>query len=228
MQVFVLGVAALALVLMLGGGFTRVRAVMLARAVRLAVGIGALGLAALFGLRGALAFALPLASFGAWLVWSNGGRPWPGSASVSNGRASRVTTDHLDVMLDLDTGEVAGRVRKGVFAGRQLETMAPAEIGLLWQDCRFNDPKSAQLLEAWLDRVHPTWREDMARAEREPGAGGVMTRAEALEVLGLKEGASAEDIRRAHKDLMMRFHPDRGGSTYLASKINEAKDLLLK
>jgi DnaJ-domain-containing protein 1 len=100
-------------------------------------------------------------------------------------------------------------------------------VALLWQDCRFADPQSAQLLEAYLDRRHPTWREDMARAEGTPGAGGIMTREEALEVLGLKPGVSAEEVRAAHRDLMMRMHPDRGGSTYLAAKINQAKDVLL-
>ena len=63
------------------------------------------------------------------------------------------------------------------------------------QDCRFVDPQSARLIEAYLDRVHPTWQEDMSRAEAEPGAGGIMTRDEALEVLGLAPGASEEEIR---------------------------------
>jgi DnaJ-domain-containing protein 1 len=99
----------------------------------------------------------------------------------------------------------------------------------LWQDCRFSDPQSAQVLEAYLDRAHPTWREDMARAEGEGGGpDGRMTRAQALDILGLDEGASDEDIRRAHRDLMLRMHPDRGGSTFLAAKINEAKDVLLR
>lgn len=140
---------------------------------------------------------------------------------------SRVVTDHLEMELDLDTGAMRGRVLKGVFTGRTIEALAPAELALLWRDCRFADPKSAQLIEAWLDRTHPTWRDDMARAEASPGAGGIMTETEALDILGLKSGASAEEIRKAHRDLMKRVHPDAGGSDYLASKINEAKDLLL-
>jgi curved DNA-binding protein CbpA len=55
-----------------------------------------------------------------------------------------------------------------------------------------------------------------------------MTRAEALKVLGLQEGASNDEIRAAHRKLIAQNHPDKGGSDYLASKVNEAKDTLLE
>ena len=106
----------------------------------------------------------------------------------------------------------------------QLEALAH-----LWHDCRFADPQSAQIIETYLDRLHPSWREDLARAEGEhtAGPGGKMTREQALEILGLAPGAAEADIRRAHRELMMKLHPDHGGSTFLAAKINEAKDVLL-
>ncbi len=60
-----------------------------------------------------------------------------------------------------------------------------------------------------------------------PQRSGRMSRREALQVLDLKEGASEEEIRAAHRRLIMQTHPDRGGSSYLAAKINEAKDVLV-
>lgn len=225
MQFFLLGLFALLAGLLLIYGFTRADVPKLARRVKTVLGIAALAGAAVLIARGAVAYALPLAMLGAWLLW--GGPGQPGGTPAPSGQTSSITTDHLELELDHETGAMRGRVLKGVFAGRAVERMAPAELALLWQDCRFTDVKSAQLVEAYLDRVHPTWREDMARAEREPGAGGIMTPGEAWEILGLKPGASAEEIRRAHRELMLKLHPDRGGSSYLAAKINEAKDVLL-
>ena len=175
---------------------------------------------------------MSLAALGFWLLWGTGGFPWggPGGAQKSPGQTSRVVTDHLEVELDHDTGAITGQVRKGRFAQRELESLAPIEMAQLWLDCRFADPQSAQILEAYLDRVHPSWQEDLSRAGGGDGAAssGKMTRQQALEVLGLEPGASEVDIRRAHRELMMKVHPDHGGSTFLAAKLNEAKDVLLE
>ena len=118
---------------------------------------------------------------------------------------------------------------KGLFAKRKLENLKSAELALLWQDRRLVEPKSAALIEAYLDRAHPTWRDDMARGEAKMASGpdGRMGRDEALQILGLVAGAGEDDIRAAHRALMLKLHPDRGGSTYLAAKVNEAKDVLL-
>ncbi len=227
MQFFLLGLAALVLGLFVISGFTRANPTAMARQMRLAGGALALGAAAIFLVRGAAGPASLLGALGAWLLGWKGGAP-SGPTRKSPGQASTVTTDHLEMELDHDSGAMSGRVRKGMFAGRDLDTLKPAELALLWHDCRFVDPQSAQLLEAYLDRIHPTWRDDVSRGERAMRDGdGRMTPDEAYDILGLASGATDEEIRRAHRDLMLKLHPDRGGSTYLAAQVNEAKDVLL-
>jgi hypothetical protein len=236
MQFLLLGLLALLLFLLATRYYTIANPQVLARQIRIGAGVAALAGAGILVVRGMVGYAMSLAALGSWLLWGTGGFPWSGpfgGAQRSAGQTSRVATEHLEVELDHDTGEIRGRVLKGAFAGRNLEDLTPLDMSRLWQDCRFADPQSAQILEAALDRTHPSWREDLARANGEgaagsqSGMGSHMTREQALEVLGLKEGASDVDIRRAHRDLMMKLHPDHGGSTFLAAKINEAKDVLL-
>ena len=233
MQYFLLGLLTLALALLVVRSFSAANPAVLARRLQLVAGWGALALALVVMVRGTLAYAFPLAALGWWLLdgsrgisWAGG---WPGRGSAPAGQISRVVTEHLEMELDHATGAMQGRVLKGFFAGRDIEDLKPVELAHLWQDCRYVDPASAQLVEAFLDRIHPSWREDMARAEQERprGPDGQMSVEEALEILGLEAGAGESAIRQAHRELMLKLHPDRGGSTYLAAKINEAKDTLL-
>ena len=227
MPFLLLGFAALIVFLLLTRAYAGADPRALARRLRFGGGIGLLALAALMLVRGLGTFAAPVAAAGAWLLWGHGSGTWD-SDTQANGPASRVSTEYLEVELDHATGQIRGRVLKGGFGGRELESLTPAETAQLWQDCRFVDPQSAQILETYLDRAHPTWREDMARTSHASGStDDRMTRAQALEVLGLSEDATQDDIRRAHRDLMGKLHPDRGGSTFLAAQINEARDVLL-
>ena len=232
MLYLVLGLIALVLGLIALRSFAQANPANVARRLRIGGGAVSLFAAGLLMLRGIEVLAIPLGMFGSWLIWGRTLPPWlggGGSARRSPGQTSRIETDHLQMELDHDTGEMHGRVLRGMFAGRDIDTLSPTDLALLWQDCRHTDLRSAQLVEAYLDRIHPTWREDMARGESDMSRGpdGRMTEEEALEILGLKPGADEEDIRRAHRELMLRLHPDRGGSTYLAAKINEAKDVAL-
>jgi DnaJ domain len=233
MYPLLLGAMALVLFLIATRAFTMANPQVLVRQLRIGAGVAALAGAGFLVFRGLAGYAMSLAALGSWLLWGSGGFSWggfPGGSQKSPGQTSRVVTDHLEVELDHDTGAITGQVRKGRFAGRELESLAPIEMARLWQDCRFADPQSAQILEAYLDRVHASWREDLSHSEGggEAAASGKMTREQALDVLGLGPGASADDIRRAHRELMMKVHPDHGGSTFLAAKLNEAKDVLLK
>jgi hypothetical protein len=212
--VVVIAVAGLGL---LARWFLKTSPAVMAARIRQAGGVVALAVAAFL-----------LAMLGLWLLGGSGGGMFR-QAGTRGGQSSHVVTDHLEMRLDLETGRITGRVLKGIFAGRQIEGLRAEELALLWQDCRIADPQSAQIIETYLDQVHPSWRDDVKRGEEHFSGGpdGRMGVEEAYEILGLKAGAGREDIRRAHRELMLRLHPDRGGSTYLAAKINEAKDVLL-
>ena len=123
---------------------------------------------------------------------------------------------------------MTGSVLAGAYAGRALETMSRPELLGLRQELARDDPDGVSLLEAYLDRRFAGWREaNQGEGEGRSRAGGAMSRRDALEVLGLAEGASAADIIRAHRTLMKKFHPDHGGSTALAARVNQAKDVLM-
>jgi len=94
------------------------------------------------------------------------------------------------------------------------------------------DAESVSLLESYLDRRFPAWRQDAqgdaARGQSRSPPSGKMTNEEAYQILGLQPGAGNDEIRRAHRTLMKKLHPDQGGTTYLAARVNEAKDTLLR
>lgn len=233
MQALILGFFGLAAALLVLHWYAGANTAALARALRIIGGTIALAAASVLLLRGFVGYALPLAVFAA-LALLNLKRGDAGGATRSDGQTSRVTTATLDMELDLDTGAMRGVVLSGPLAGRALESLTPADLAGLWHDCQFTDPSSAQLLEAYLDRIHATWRDDFIRTsaggdgdEGRRSGGAMMTRAEAFAVLGLEEGAGPDAIRHAHRELMKRVHPDRGGSDYLAAQINAAKAVLL-
>lgn len=192
-----------------------------------------IGLGSFMMLRGQFAVAGVLLAGGLFLLRRSGGLPGGGSsASRSGGQRSHVRTRHLSMELDHDTGQMDGEVLTGEAAGRLLSDLNPEELIVVYRECVSEGPQSAALMEAYLDRAHPEWRETEGVSEdssdRAHSSGAAMTTNEALDILGLPYGAGEEDIRTAHRTLMKRFHPDQGGSSYLASKINQAKDLLLE
>jgi hypothetical protein len=155
------------------------------------------------------------------------------SSTPNPGSSSQVQSRYLRMSLDHDSGDMSGEVLEGHFTGRQLNEMSLEELLALFVECRTNDQESTALLQAYMDRVHgEEWHEQVDNSGTQdtgPSApqSGNMSRTEAFEILGLSPEASHEEIIEAHRRLIQKLHPDRGGSTYLAAKINQAKDLLL-
>lgn len=227
---FLFGIAILLIGLWLVGAVSRVDPKALARGLKAGGGTVALAGAAFLAVRGQIGLALPLGLAGLGLL---GWIPWGAGLSARTtrraGQRSRVRTGFLEVELDHDTGVLRGQILCGEHAGKDLAAVdITALAGLLAQV----DEESGALLTAYLDRRDPLWREhaqgDFASRSADAVRHRPVTEEEAHQILGLQPGATAEEITRAHRALMKRFHPDQGGSTYLAARINEAKDILLR
>jgi len=149
---------------------------------------------------------------------------------------SKVNTRFLRLILDHQSGQVTGDIVNGPFAGRRVESLRVDDLVDLLVHYRREDEQSARLIEAYLDRTSPTWRErygddgqpkkDTYTATARPG--GPMSKSEALKILGLQLGATAEEVRAAHRRQLQEHHPDRGGDPDLAARINQARDVLLE
>jgi hypothetical protein len=228
----IFGLVVLALLLWALHAFTKVKPQTAAVVLKTGGGLGALAVAGLLGARGRLDIAIPLGLTGlgllGWLPWSI-----PGLGArmrKSAGQVSRVRSEFVEMELDHDTGKMRGRILAGRHEGAALDALDVATLAGFLPDI---DEESRSLLMAYLDRREPLWREN-AQADATAGSSrrgwstGKMTEEEAYQILGVQPGASAKDIGLAHRSLMKKLHPDQGGSTYLAARVNEAKDVLLR
>jgi hypothetical protein len=227
------GIAVVALVWWLSNKFAYANTAAIAKAMKVVGGISALGAAGVLGLRGRFDMAFLLGGLGAWLLgWGGFAGPGLGGRKQrSAGGISRVRTAMIEMELDHVTGDMDGTVLAGVSVGRRLSSLDRAALWRLLAECRAADQEGVRLLEAYFDRRFPQWRED-AQGNGHAGAGplpqaGAMTEEEAYQILGLQPGASLDEIRQAHRTLMKKLHPDQGGTTYLATRVNQAKEVLL-
>jgi hypothetical protein len=229
---FLLGVVVLILLLWAIKAFAKADPKQAARLVRQIGGVAALLVGAFLLFRGQIAVAIPVGALGLGLL---GWMPplWPailGRTQKSSGQVSRVRTAFLEMELDHDSNAMRGHVLAGRHEGTALDALDLATvIGLM----REIDGDSRNLLMAYLDRREPRWREHAqydATAGNGGGGtfGGEMAEQEAYQILGLQPGASAQEITRAHRSLIKKLHPDQGGTTYLAARINQAKEVLLR
>jgi len=150
----------------------------------------------------------------------------------SQGQKSEVETQYLKMTLDHDTGDIDGQILVGQFSGLFLSALSQQQVLALLVDCQHADPDSVPLLEAYLDRKYSSeWRSDTSyeneNTDQHHDLSSDMSVEEAYDILGLKSGCTKDEIIHAHRHLISKFHPDRGGSNYLASKINLAKEVLL-
>lgn len=152
-----------------------------------------------------------------------------GAGHRHSNQSSRIRTEFFDMELQHQSGNLDGRILKGQFVNQQLSALSLEQLLQVYRDCA-SDSDSVQILEAYLDRAHADWRQHsgtQSQARGEPDE-SVMTKALALEILGLEGEPDKQAIVTAHRHLMQKMHPDRGGSSYLAKKINAAKEFLLQ
>jgi len=241
-----LGIAVLVGLMVLMQGFVSANPAKLAVTVKRAGAAALMALAVAMLVTGRFVVAVPLFAFALMLAGPTAGRyaqwvkpfmgPWSGlfaafgGGAKASGRRSTVRSAALEMQLDHDTGTLSGRVLVGRFEGFDLARLSVEDLIALWREIG-GDPESRSLLETYLDRRAPVWRQ---HAQGDPTAGqggaarpGAMTDQEAYEILGLRPGATEAEIREANRRLVKAVHPDLGGSTLLTAKVNEAKDRLV-
>jgi hypothetical protein len=231
MPEILLGLVVLFLLMWAGKAFSKADPKQAARVLRAIGGGAALLFAAFMLFRGEIGVAVPVGLFGlgmlGWVSWPAAFGP---RTQKTAGKTSRVRTAFLEMELDHDTGKIRGQIVVGRYEGAPLDALDPATLISLLGEI---DNDSRDLLASYLDRRQPGWREHAqgdagAGSGARPSTSGKMTEEEAYQILGIQSGASAQEITRAHHSLMKKLHPDQGGTTYLAARVNEAKDVLLR
>lgn len=231
MPYFILGLAVLIGLYFLIRGLRGTNRQNLQRTIAIVVGLVAAIILIFFAATGRMgAFGWAVLLLPALLRWRAISQAMRNMRGPTPGKNSDIETPYLRMTLEHDSGVLRGTVLQGKFEGRNLEELSLDDLVELLHECRVNDPQSATVLETYLDRVHGGgWRGGGGNAEdgRASAGSSAMSRDEAYEVLGLQPGAADAEIREAHRKLLMANHPDKGGSTYIAAQINQAKDVLL-
>ena len=218
--------------------FTRANPAKIARYLKPLGGYATLAVAALMMLRGQVEAAVAVGGFGLYLLGLANPPAFARMFSKVGGtpgadKVSRVRSAMIEMELHHDSGAMDGTILAGPLSGGRLADLTRPQCEEILAQCQRDDPEGARLLEAYLDRRFPGWRpagDGHADAGAAAGGGRVsagMTEDEAYEILGLAKGASSEEIARAHRALMKKLHPDYGGPTALAAKVNEAKSVLM-
>ena len=227
--------------------FLQATPAVVARRMKQGAGTVLVVFALLLLIKGQVGTALGFGALGFWLVTGRraslmgAARRWRGAggSATGRGRVSRVRSATIEMELDHSSGAMSGFVLAGPFEGAALAQLDRDSLGALYDFCQAADGEGARLLEAYFDRRFPGWRAAAQDKHHPGGAGpgpgarrgprsGAMSEDEAYQLLGLAKGASREEVARAHRSVMKTAHPDHGGSTDLAARVNEAKDVLMR
>ena len=165
-----------------------------------------------------------------WLPWLKQQRRRQQAGRQRSGQRSTVRSRQLEMTLDHDSGDIDGQVLEGTLAGRLLSQLSDSELLDFYQLCLSQDPEAIRLLDSYIERHRPNLADQPSPESDQPSPEGPneLSREQAYQILGLTPGASESDIVQAHKRMMQKLHPDRGGSNYLAAMINQAKQRLLQ
>ncbi|MDE1461595.1 DnaJ domain-containing protein [Spartinivicinus poritis] len=162
--------------------------------------------------------------------------PSAGAQQQAKGKQSTVRTPLLVMTLNHDSGEIDGEVLVGQYQGKRLSELTIEQLTELYSHCPTNEQDTHQLLDTYLSKMRSSeWQAFQEQQQsqqfhshsRSAGGNEPMTVTEAAEVLGVKETATKQEIIDAHRRLMAKLHPDKGGSSYLAIQVNAAKDVML-
>ena len=148
-------------------------------------------------------------------------------------QTAQIESRYIRLFLNQNTGEINGLVLNGNYQGKNLKQLPLKQLLQLLSEYQQLDVESARLLLVFIDKFHgENWRNQTeynhSQTNPPPSNQSTMTDEEAYQILGLSQPASESEIASAYKKLMLKMHPDRGGSSYLASKINQARDHLIK
>ena len=223
------GVLLLVLLLAAGRSFVDAEPATVRRLSLWLVGLFALALAWVLVETGEIIALLVLLVVGAVVLWRGEAaiKRWIHGEGRGPRRSSTVKSDYLRLCLDHDTGTMTGSVRKGAYQGQRVEDLDVADLLALRHEVTKADPPSTMLIECYLDSFMPDWRKSEPGLEQPVASTVAMTRDEALAVLGLRTNARTADILAAHVRLLMKLHPEQGGSDRLIEQVNRAKEVLL-